>query len=77
MITQSCCPHICFYLAGNFYDLFPVCPCKFNHKNGAGITLYKKPVFALLNIIFGAFQYIMIDQFTGAGFILQCNQVCP
>ena len=39
--------------------------CKFNNQNGTRITLYKKTVLQLFNIILCAFQNIMINQFTG------------
>ena len=75
MITQPCSPHVCFNLLGDGQDFLPCFPGEFNHKDGTRISLHKEPVFALLNIPFGALQDIMINQFTRTGPVFEANQV--
>ena len=75
MVSQPRSPHVCFNLLGNGENFFPGFPCKFNYKNGAWVTLYKEPVFVLLDISLGALQNIMINQFTGTGLVFEANQV--
>ena len=43
--------------------------------DGAGIALHKKAVLALLDVILGAFEDKMVDQFTGTWTVFQCNEI--
>ena len=65
MISETCSPQVGFQSFYDFSNFFSVTSCKFNDKNSSGITLDKKAIFALLNIIFGTLKNIMIDQFAG------------
>ena len=77
MIAQSGGPHVRFHGGKNGSNVFAVVAQYFYHQNGAGVALYKKAVFALLNIILGAFKYVVVNQFAGAGLVFQRNQVGP
>src|SRR4030095_9320005 len=77
MIPQSRQTKVSLSLPRKINNLVSRCFSKFNYENGTRIALDKKPVFSLFNIVLCAFQYIMVDQFTGAGFIFQDNNICP
>ena len=63
MITKAGGAKIRFHLPCNFDDVVAVSFCKFYNEYGPRITLNKKTIFALLNIIFCTLKNVMIDQF--------------
>ena len=75
MITKAGGAKIRFHLPCNFDDVV-VSLCKFYNEYGPRITLNKKTIFVLLNIIFCTLKNVMIDQFTRTRLILQRNNVC-
>jgi hypothetical protein len=76
VISQICGTHGSLGLCGNSGYFFLCIGRKFDYQDRTRVTLYKEPVFPLFNIVFGAFKYKMIDQFTGSRPELQCNEIC-
>ena len=77
MIAESCCTHFMFYGGSNGVDLFSGSPAEFYYQYSAGITFYKKPVLTLLDIVFRAFENIVIDELTRTGMVLHRDQISP
>ena len=77
MIAESCCTHFMFYGGSNGVDLFSGSSAEFYHQYSPGITFYKKPVLTLLDIVFRAFENIVIDELTRTGMVLHRDQISP
>src|SRR6185437_16556922 len=77
MIAQAGRSHIGLRRGGDRGDLLPRILFEFDDKNGAGITLYEEPVFALFDIVLCAFQDEVVDELAGSGMIAQSDKIGP
>ena len=77
VIPEACGAHLGFDKRSDASDFLPRILFEFHDQDRTRIAFDEKSIFALFGVILGAFQYVMVDQFTGSGVVAQCDQIRP
>ena len=77
MVSVACRNHIPLHLCGCLLYLLKSRPDDLNQKYCLRLTLYEEAVFALLNVIAGAVDDIVINQLHGGRMMFKHYDVCP